>query len=143
MEYKKIGEAFVIRLDRGEELLEILIDFCKSQQIHAGTVMGIGALSKARISYFDAIAGVYLHRDLSGDREMTSLMGNISTSGEEIILHLHVTLADRDFQVTGGHLTSGVIGATGEILIEPFQGKLERLPINEFGLRQLNLPGGQ
>jgi uncharacterized protein len=139
MEYRQFENRFVIRLENGEEIVSSIREFCSDRQIRAGMIFGIGALSEARISYFDPVAGEYLHRDLIGDREMTSLTGNISTTGEEIILHLHVTLADRDYNVTGGHLTSGLIGATGEIFVDKIEGKLERKPVNESGLKLLTL----
>jgi len=42
--------------------------------------------------------------------EMTSLMGNISIMEGEPFPHLHVTLADANFQLLGGHLSESEIG---------------------------------
>jgi predicted DNA-binding protein with PD1-like motif len=142
MEYQLFDNRFVVRLVRGEEILDSLRKFCHKEGIRAGSIMGIGALSAARISYYDPEKGEYLHRDFSGDREITSLSGNISTTENEIFLHLHVTLADQEFNVIGGHLTSGVVGATGEVVIDPIKDKLERSPVNESGLRLLSLKDG-
>ena len=50
--------------------------------------------------------------------EITSLVGNVSQMDGEVYLHIHVNIADENNNVFGGHLTSAVISATGEIIID-------------------------
>lgn len=139
MEFKQYGDRFVLRLEKGEEILAALKEFCTAQQIRAGMVRGIGAVSQATISYYDPEQRKYLDRELTGDREITSLLGNISLTEGAVMLHLHVNLADQAYGVLGGHLSSGVIGATGELVIDDFLGSMERRPVDENGLRLLKL----
>ncbi len=54
-------------------------------------------------------------------------------------LHMHVTLADENFQLLGGHLSEAEIGVTGELILEPFDGVLEIKIIQETGLNLLVL----
>ena len=139
MEYRKIGKIYVVRLEIGEEIITKLKELCSDLKIGAGKVNGIGVLRSAVISYFDLPTGVYLHRKLSGNMEITSLMGNISSMQGERFPHLHITLADDGFQLVGGHLTSGEIGVTGELIVEPFAGIIERKINQESGLNLLAL----
>lgn len=139
MEYRKIGQIYVLRLEIGEEIITQLKELCTQQQIGAGKVCGIGVVRSAVISYFDLPSGEYLHRKLSGNMEITSLMGNISSMEGEPYPHLHVTLADKDFQLMGGHLTAGEIGVTGELIVESFAEIIERKINQESGLNLLAL----
>ena len=56
-----------------------------------------------------------------------------------IFHYLHVTLADANFNVFGGHLSAGEIGVTGELLIEPFDKEIEGKLHQETGFRLLAL----
>ena len=134
MNYKKSGGQFVLRLDPGEEVISDIGRFCKENEIGSGIVTGIGVLRKAKLSYFDPEQGEFNHRKIG-------LLGNISVMDGEIYPHLHVTLSDANFNVIGGHLSSGEIGITGEIFIEPFGPNLERIHYQETGHRLLVFEG--
>ena len=139
MQSIRLEDNWVLRLEPGEEIIASLKRFCREQGITAGWVSGIGALSRATLSYFVREEGVYRHHDLNGDHELTSLVGNISLLEGEPFPHLHATLSGPDFAVRGGHLTEGVIGATGELLVAPLGGVLQRRLFPEGGLKLLDL----
>ena len=139
MEFRKLGEIFILRLEIGEEIITQLKEFCLENKIQSGKVIGIGVVRRAIISYFDLPSGEYLHQELSGNMEITSLLGNISIMEGKPFPHLHITLADDKFQILGGHLSEGVIGVTGEIVVEPFPGLVERKINQENGLNLLVL----
>ena len=139
MKFRKLGEIFILRLEIGEEIITQLKEFCLENKIQSGQVSGIGVVRRAKISYFDLSSGKYLHQELSGNMEITSLMGNISVMEGEPFPHLHITLADDKFRIRGGHLSEGVIGVTGEIVLEPFPGLVERKINQENGLNLLVL----
>ena len=141
MEYRKIGQKYLLRLEIGEEINTQLKKFCIELNVGAGQVSGIGVVRKAFISYFNLSTGDYSQKELSGNMEMTSLMGNISIMDGEPFPHLHVTLADENFQIQAGHLSFGEIGVTGELIVEPFPGVIERNIDQESGLRLLDLAG--
>lgn len=134
MEYKRIGNKYIIRIDKGEEIYEILKKFCEDQQITLGWVKGIGAVNKAVIGLFETKNKKYHSIELKGDYEITSLLGNISTMNGEAYLHLHINLSDQEFKTYGGHLNSAVISATGEFMIESIEGKIDREFNEEVGL---------
>ena len=134
MEYRKFGTKFVVRLEKGEEVVESIKTLCRENNIRLGTVSGIGAADKATIGLFEPATKKYHSRKLTGDMEITSLIGNISTQEGDVYLHLHATLAGSSNQVVGGHLNSAVISATGEIVIDVIDGNVDRKFSQEIGL---------
>ncbi len=134
MEYRKFGNKYVMRIDKGEEIVETLKTFCEDEQITLGWVKGIGAVNKATVGLFETGSKKYHSIQLEGDHEITSLMGNISTMDGEVYLHLHINLSDEKYNTRGGHLTSAVISGTGEIVVEVIEGSVDRQFSEEIGL---------
>jgi predicted DNA-binding protein with PD1-like motif len=134
MEYKKFGNKYVMRIDKGEEIVDTLKKFCQDEKIKLGFVNGIGAVNKVRVGLFDTKSKQYNSAQLEGDYEITSLLGNISTKDGEVYLHLHINLSDANYNTHGGHLNSAVISGTGEIIIETIEGSVERQFSEEIGL---------
>ena len=52
MKYKKINDTYIIRLDKGERLLEALREFCAENQISCGYFFGIGSLDEAELAHY-------------------------------------------------------------------------------------------
>lgn len=134
MEYKKFNNKYILRLDRGDEIVETLKRFCERENITLGSIQGIGAVNKATVGLFEISTKKYHSSELNGDFEITSLLGNISTMNGETYLHLHINLADKEHKVYGGHLNSAVISATGEIIVEAIEGNVDREFSENIGL---------
>ncbi|GAH90072.1 unnamed protein product [marine sediment metagenome] len=137
MKFKKIGNKWIVRIDKGEEIVETLKQFCKENKIKLGTISGIGATDRVTIGLFNTKNKQYHSQELIGDYEITNLSGNISTMNGEIYLHLHISLADSKYNTYGGHLNSAVISGTGEIVIEEIEDIIERKFNEEVGLNLL------
>ena len=134
MKFRKFGTKFILRIDKGEEIIETLRKFCAEQKIALGTVTGIGATDRAVIGLFDTQEKKYYSSEISGDREISPLLGNISTMDGKPYLHIHANLCDKSHQCLGGHLNSAVVSATFEAVIEKFEGKADRYFDKEIGL---------
>ena len=134
MDYKKFGNKYVMRIDRGEEIIETIRTFCKENDITLGTIRGLGVVNQAKIGLFNTETREYYGRDFKGDHEITSLEGNISTKDGEVYLHINANLADDKYNTYGGHLNEAVVSGTGEIIIEEIEGKVERKYSEEIGL---------
>lgn len=139
MRYKKTGSLFILRIDRGEEIVTTLKQFCTEQEISLGTVQGIGAINNAVIGLFATATKEYHTVTLSGDHEITSLIGNISTMDKQIYLHLHATLSDASHRAFGGHLTSAIVSGTCEIFIHTIDGRVDRTFDAGVGLNVFDL----
>ena len=134
MKSKKFGNKFIIRLEKGEEIVETLKKFCKDNGINLGTVSGIGATNNAVIGLFDAENKEYHSKNFTGNHEIAPLLGNISTMKGEVYLHIHANLCDSYHESFGGHLNSAIVSATFEAVIDVIDGEVERKFSNDVGL---------
>lgn len=134
MEYRKFGNKYVIRFDKGEEVLDKLTTFCKEQGIKLATVSAIGAANEIKLGLFNTGEKNYHATTLKGDYEITSLSGTVSTMNQEVYLHLHITVSDHELHVYGGHLNSLVISATCEMVMDVMDGEVDRAFSDEIGL---------
>ncbi len=78
MEYKKFDSRYVVRIDRGEEVVSSLKDFIRQTGIQLAQVEGIGAADEIKIGHFFPETKKYSSHTLTGAHEITSLKGNIS-----------------------------------------------------------------
>lgn len=126
MDYKKFDKKVFVRIDKGQEIVETLKQLCKDLDIKAGTITGIGATDKATIGLFDVKTKKYHSKEFVGDHEIAPLIGNISTMNGEVYLHLHITLGNSEHMSFAGHLTSAVVSATFEGVIDIINGEINR-----------------
>ncbi|WZL74384.1 DNA-binding protein [Clostridiaceae bacterium 35-E11] len=134
MQFKKIGSKYVVRLDKGEEVVSTLKQFCEDNKIKLGTIQGIGATNQATVGLFHTQTKEYHTQKLMGDHEITNLTGNISTKDGEVYLHIHINLANTDYHTFGGHLSEALVSATCELMIDVIEGEVERAFNDEVGL---------
>jgi len=139
MRWRRCGKSWIVRIDKGEEIVAALREFCKAHGIVLGAVSGIGATDKATIGCFKVKNKEYVKKELMGDHEITGLTGNVSTMDGEVYLHLHITLSDADYHTRGGHLNSAVVSGTCEVVIEEIEGQIEREYDDEVGLNLYKL----
>lgn len=123
---KKIGSNWVIRIDKGEEVVTQLKEICEKNNIKAGFVSAIGASNKITVGLFNTNSKVYQSETLSGDFEITNLTGNVSRKDGEVYIHLHITVCDEEYKAHGGHLNEAWISATCEMLLTEVDGNIER-----------------
>ena len=99
-----------LRLQPGQDLKESISKFCLDLQIKAGATLAcVGSLSQAKIRLADSKTIKSFEENL----EIVSLTGTISSNG----CHLHISFADAEGKVFGGHLKSGcLIYTTAEIV---------------------------
>lgn len=126
--------TYILRLDKGDEFIASLIQFCESEKIEAGYFSGIGLTQELILSYYDIERRRYEDHELNEQMEITGLTGNVAAEGYKTIIHSHGTFGDARMNVIGGHVKKLVVGATCEIVLQKLKGKLERAPDAETGL---------
>ena len=112
MKFKKCGNHVIVRIDKGEEIVDTLKRACRESTVTLGSISGIGSTNRATIGLFETATKEYLSKELTGEYEITHLSGNISTMRSEVYLHLHITLSDARYNVFGGHLNSAIVSGT-------------------------------
>ena len=134
MDYKRIKDILIVRLDIGEEVLTKLVELAKAENIKLANVTGIGATNKFKVGLFDVDKKQYISNEYKGNFEITSLMGTISTMNGEVYTHIHMNASDESNNTYGGHLNEACISATGELCIQVIDGVVDREFNKEIGL---------
>ncbi|MFH1257920.1 MAG: PPC domain-containing DNA-binding protein [Candidatus Micrarchaeota archaeon] len=134
MEFRKENQHFVIRLEKGEKVVETLNNFVSEKSILGGFFQAIGAVSAAEIGYYDLERKSYLWKSFHEEMEVVSMMGSITETG----IHAHVVLADKTFHTYGGHLKEATVAATLEVFLTEMK-KIRRKEHPEVGLKLMEL----
>lgn len=140
MKYAQFGDRYLIRLMKGEEIVEALAGFAQKKKIRAAAVSGIGAVRNIVLGYFDPETRKYLREEFPESFELAGMNGNLSLLDGKPTLHLHAVLADRSHRARAGHLFSARVSVTVEVTLVPFSGTVERKWEEEIGLNLLQLP---
>ncbi|MBR4809998.1 MAG: DNA-binding protein [Bacteroidales bacterium] len=111
---------YVLSLDNHVEIVEALKVFCKENEIYAGSISGLGAVSEATFRFLDPATKKYVDKAFNEQMEITNLTGNISVKDGEPYLHIHVTAGRRDYTCIGGHLLSARVNGACELIVEDF-----------------------
>ena len=135
MKYRVYGDDYVIVMEKGEEILQVLTEVCRREQILLGTVTGIGAVGEVTLGVCNTEKCGYESRTYTGDFEIASCSGNISTMDGKTYLHIHMAAGNTEKgQCHGGHLNRGVISLTGEFFVHRIHGAVDREYSPEIGL---------
>lgn len=122
----------IFRLTKGMDLKKSIVEYCKDNNIKAGI---IGACVGCCYEIYFRLAGGKDFYHKIGDHEIVSMTGTISEDG----VHIHVSFADIEGNVVGGHLSDGCyVGSTAEVaIIEVDNYKLTREFDEETGYKEL------
>ena len=126
MDSKQYLNRFFVRLDKDEEIVENLKNFCKKNQIESGFLLGIGTVNNVTLQFYNKNTKNYDKKVFTGDYELIGLNGNITVQNGENVLHMHVNIADNEFKTFGGHLDKAYTTMTCEIVVVQFESPLER-----------------
>ena len=94
MEYRKFDNTWFVRIDRGEEILASLAEVCRREGITLGTITGIGAVGEVTLGVFDRGQFAYQSETYTGDFEIASCSGTVTTMEGEPYFHLHMAAAN-------------------------------------------------
>jgi len=131
--------TFILRLEKGDEVMEALASFAGSEGIRAAEISGIGAFESALIGFYNLEAKEYDRIPVDEETEVLSLLGNLSIADDEPRVHAHVSLGRGDGSAMGGHLFEGRCGATLELFVREEPGELRRAADPDVGLPLLDL----
>ena len=135
MEYRVYGNDVVLRIQKGEEILTCLKEVCEKEHITLGSVTGLGAVGEVTLGVFNRENFAYEKQTYTGDMEIASCVGNISTMEGKNYLHIHMVVGNvTDGICHAGHLNRAVVSLTGEFILHKIEGTVEREYSPEVGL---------
>jgi uncharacterized protein len=133
------ARTFVLVLDTGDEALASLTAFAAKHRLGASRFTAIGAFSNAVVAYFDWTMKNYKHISVAEQVEVLSLIGDIADDRGTPKIHAHVVLGKADATAHGGHLVSGHVRPTLEIVLTETPPHLRRRFDPDSGLALIDL----
>lgn len=130
MDYRKFGNTYYVRLDKGDEIVGSLLLVCKKERVGSAAFSGIGGCGTAEIQTFSPDTGEFETRELNGMLELISINGNIVSDGTGGLFHhthaLFSYVKDGRHRTAGGHIKSATVLYTAEIELRPVRGGVIR-----------------
>ena len=123
MDYRKIGDNYYIRMDRGDEIIGNLLEICRKESISSAVFSGIGGCQSAELQVFIPETGSFEKERLEGMLELVSLNGNVVRDDkDQLFHHTHALFSfkkDGQHGMAGGHLKATAVLYTAEIELRP------------------------
>lgn len=134
MQYQRFNDTVILRIDKGEEILDIVKKVALQENITLASVSAIGAIDSFTAGVFKTKEKKYYSNHFEGSYEIVSLSGTINTMNGEFYSHLHISAGDEEGKVFGGHLNEAYVSATCEMVIKIIDGTVDRNFDPEIGL---------
>ena len=112
--------------DVGDEAVATLTSFAEEHRIEAAWFTAIGAFREAVIAFFDWDSKAYEEIPVDEPVEVAAMTGNVARKDGAVKVHAHVVLGRRDGAALAGHLVSGRVRPTLELMLVEERASLAR-----------------
>lgn len=126
MKYQKEDNDYIITIDKGENVIESITNFCIEHNIDNAYFRGIGAVEFASCGYYALEEKKYYFTKYDELIEVASATGNVMLKDGKPFVHLHAVFTDTTNNAFGGHVEEMRVGVTFEIILTPLSSKIER-----------------
>jgi len=140
VQYLRQGERVQLRFLSGAPFVAPLLEWLGREGIGYATLTGLGAVSSATVSYWNAETKQYEQHQLEEQMEVVSLLGNVTMREGVPFIHAHVGLGRRDLSVIGGHVNELSVHPTLEVWLRPEAEAVHRALDESCGLYVMQLP---
>ena len=128
-----------VTLAKGDYINKTFEYFAEIKGFGCAWINGIGAVENITLGSYSIEIKDYIKKEFKGEFELTSLVGNITIKNGNPFVHIHVNVSDEACNAYGGHLFSGTITATGELIIFLSNSVINRKESSDIGLYLWNL----
>lgn len=132
-------KTLVLVFDAGDEVVSVVTDFAKENNISAASLTAVGAFSGATLGYFDVERKEYERIPVEEQVEVFSMIGDIALNEGEPKLHAHVVIGRRDGTTRGWHLLEAYVRPTLEVIVVESPAHLRKKTSEELGLALIDL----
>lgn len=139
MKYKRFGNTLIVRIDRGEEILDKIRELAAAENIKLASVTALGATNDFTVGVFNTAEKKYYANEFKGAFEIVSLAGTINTMDGQFYTHIHMSAGNEKGEVFGGHLNRAVVSATCEMIVTVIDGEVDRYHDDDVGLNLFKL----
>ncbi len=133
------GRTFVVVADHGDEAFTMLAGFAREQALSGAQISAVGAFAEATVGWYDRELHDYRRIDIEEQCEVLSLMGDVALCDGEPEVHVHAVLGLSDGTVRGGHLLSGRVWPTLEVVVRETPAELRKTFRPDLGLALIDL----
>lgn len=134
MKARKRDNRYVLRLEKGEDIIPALKEFCEAHDIRSGIIQGIGSVSEVELGLYHLGRKVYSFKKIKKPLEIASLSGNVSVFQEEFWAHLHGVFGDEEGVAYAGHVKSAIVSGTCEMYLIQDEEAMDRKFDEDSGL---------
>ena len=125
LDYRRLNDICYIRVDKGEEIIEKVLEVCKKEGIKSACFSGIGGCSKAELQTFIPENGSFETETIEGMLELINVTGNVVSEDDQLFHHTHAVFSYKDeseHRMAAGHMKSMTVLYTAEIELRPVIG---------------------
>ena len=141
MRLREMGEpgrrVLVVVGDKGEEAVRAVSAAVTDSGIRAAQITAVGGFMRGELGYFDRKLRDYVRIPVTEQVEVLSMLGDVAERDGTPQLHLHAVLGRRDGSTVGGHLLSGDVWPTLEVIVTEVGPELAKRVDPETGLALL------
>jgi predicted DNA-binding protein with PD1-like motif len=137
------AQVHVVILDSGEEAFAALTRFANDAKLTAASLSAIGAFEKATVGWFDFASKSYKKIEVAEQCEVLSAIGDVAVGDDgKASLHVHIVLGLSDGSTRGGHLLTGTVRPTLEVILTEVPSKLRRKKRADLGIALIDIGAG-
>jgi uncharacterized protein len=115
------SRPWVLVFGKGDEVMSGLADWAKRENIEAGHLTAIGALSSVLFGWFDKDLRAYRDIPIDQQVECISFLGDIGFADGKPALHVHGCVGRPDGSLAGGHVLRAIVWPTLELFVTAFE----------------------
>lgn len=142
MQYTKADDMYIIKLEKGEDLITALSSFCVREGIDNAHFSGIGAAENISCGYYALEEKKYYFTQYPELVEVVSLSGNVALKEGRPFIHVHGLFTDRNNQAFGGHIEHMSVGIVLEVILHVLPTSIERRLDDGTGLALFECQNG-
>lgn len=133
------SQQWVVIFDAEDEAMAGLKRFAADEKLSAAHFTGIGAFGKVTVAWFNLQKQDYEPIQIDEQVEVLSLIGDVAEADGKPSVHAHLCVAKRDGTAHGGHLQSGIVRPTLELIVSEAPAHLRKTFRKQFGLPLIDL----
>jgi len=138
MNFRQIDQSpktYVVVFQTGDELAKGLSKFAEEQKLSAASFKAVGALSSARLGWFNWETKKYEPSVIVDEQvELLSLIGDVALNGDKPVVHAHVVIGKKDGTAHGSHLLEAHVRPTCEVVLTESPAQLQKFIDPESGI---------
>lgn len=132
--------TYALIFETGDEITSNLKQFAKAQQLADSSFKAIGALSDAKVGWFNWETKKYeTAAEIHEQVEVLSLIGDVALRDGSPEVHAHMVVGKKDGSAHGGHLQEAHVRPTLELILTESPEALRKEHDAESGLALIRI----